>query len=203
MSGLTDHRLERTIFFSDAVIAIAITLLIIEVHIPVLPSDKWSIGMEALQHLLPSFFGVILSFLVIGRFWLGHSTALGSMHSYDPRLFRVNLYFLLMIVIMPFATGFLSANLGMTVPAAFYNLVLMLTALANIAVIMVATDPKSGHSAHDPDEARVLRRRALLVLAATALCLMLAFVVPPLSQAPILIALLADRVRNLIPRAAS
>lgn len=203
MSGAMDHRLERLIFFSDAVMAIAITLLIIEVHIPVLASDDLTIGANALLHLLPSFFGVILSFLVIGRFWLGHSTALGSMSSYDPRLFRVNLYFLLMIIIMPFATGFLSANLGKTVPAAFYNITLMLTALANIAVIMVATDAKSGHSAHDADEAALLRRRAMIVLGATMLCVMLAFVEPQLSQAPILLTMVADRILTIKRRMAT
>lgn len=193
MSAMVEHRLERLIFFSDAVIAIAITLMIIDVHVPVLATGDINAGVRALTNLLPSFFGFILSFLVIGRFWLAHNLALGGMRSYDPRLFRANLYFLLMIVIMPFATSFLSTNLGMQVPALFYNVTLTLTALANFAIVWIATDVKSGHSAHSEVEARSLRRRAGVVVAVATACIPLALVSPQFSQMPMALILVAGR----------
>jgi uncharacterized membrane protein len=196
MAAMTDHRLERTIFFSDAVIAIAITLMIIEIHVPHVPRGDVNGAIAALVALLPSFFGFVVSFLVIGRFWLGHSVALASMSSYDPRLFRTNLYFLMMVVIMPFSTGFMSANLGEIVPSVFYNSTLTLTAAANYFVMRIATDTKSGHSEHDAASAQSLRRRSLIVLVAAAACIPLAIFVPDYSQMPMLLILFGDRFLN-------
>jgi uncharacterized membrane protein len=194
MSALSDHRLERTIFFSDAVIAIAITLLIIEIHVPHLPSDSVAAGLAALEELLPSFLGFALSFLVIGRFWLGHSAALASMKSYDPRLFRPNLYFLMMIALMPFATGFWAANVGKVVPTIFYNSILTLTAIANFFVMRIATDVNSGYSQIDAVNAHAFRIRSLAVVAAACLCVVIALVIEPaISQLPMVLLLLGDR----------
>jgi uncharacterized membrane protein len=193
MSLSTDHRLDRTVFFSDAVIAIAITLLIIEIHVPHVPGNDVNEGIAALVKLAPSFFGFVLSFLVIGRFWLGHSAALASMVSYDPRLFRANLYFLMMIALMPFATAFLSQNLGQIVPAVFYNAVLTLTAGANFLVMRIATDIKSGHSNLDGAGATLYRARSLIVLAAATLSVLLALVTPSFSQIPMALILFGNR----------
>ncbi len=193
MSAMKDHRLERLIFFSDAVIAIAITLLIIELHAPHLPRGDIAAGLRQLQDMLPSFFGFLVSFLVIGRFWQGHSAALGSMTGMDPRLFRPNLYFLMMIVIMPFSTALLSANLGEVVAATFYNVTLALTALANMVIVRIATDPTSGHSSHDPIERSALLLRSRVVAVAALICIAVGLVAPGISQAPMVALLFADR----------
>ena len=191
---MKDHRLERLIFFSDAVIAIAITLLIIEIHAPRLPHGDVAGALQMLRELLPAFFGFAISFMVIGRFWLGHSAAMGGMIRIDERLFRPNLYFLMMIVVMPFSTAFLSENLGELVAVAFYNATLTLTALASLAVVMIATDPDSGCSAHDPAERADLRRRSQIVVGAAAACVALGLVRPDLGQLPMIALLLGDRL---------
>ena len=181
-SGGPDHRLERLIFFSDAVIAIAITLLIIEIHPPHLHSDHD--GWTALGALWPSFFGFALSFAVIGRFWVGHHTAMSNMSTYDPRLLLPNLAFLMAIAFMPFATAFLSANLGMQVPAIFYNATLAVLAAFNARVIFVATDPSHRHRGNDvTTTARLIRARSLAAIIAALLAVALAFVAPAISQA--------------------
>jgi uncharacterized membrane protein len=165
----TDHPLERLVFFSDAVFAIAITLLVIEIEIPHLNGDTTT-AINALLHLTPSFFGFVLSFLVVGRFWIGHHNAFTMIDHYDGRLAWPNMLLLMMIALMPFATAFLSANLGQFVPTLFYNLVLLVTACLSRWVIGLATGPEMLRADADPAVIEMLRSRGIGVVlgAATA-----------------------------------
>jgi uncharacterized membrane protein len=165
----TDHPLERLVFFSDAVFAIAITLLVIEIEIPHLDGHTVA-AVNALLHLTPSFFGFVLSFLVIGRFWIGHHNAFTMIDHYDGRLAWPNMLLLMLIALMPFATAFMSANLGQLVPTLFYNLVLLATACLSRWVIGVATGPELRRADADPAVITMLRSRGVGVIlgAATA-----------------------------------
>lgn len=133
-----DHHLERLIFFSDAVFAIAITLLVIEIHVPHIEHGGVSAALDALRELGPSFFGFVLSFLVIGMFWMGHHGALGRVEAFHPKLLWPNLLLLMAIAFMPFSTAFMAANSNQLVPTAFYNLALMVTALLAWNVMRLA-----------------------------------------------------------------
>lgn len=129
----TDHQLERLVFFSDAVFAIAITLLVIEIHVPTLPVGSTdAAAWHELAQLGPSLFAFVLSFLVIGRFWMGHHRVFGMIHRYDDSLAWPNLHYLLGIAFMPFATAFLGRNLGQFVPAMLYDLTMLACALLNL-----------------------------------------------------------------------
>lgn len=164
----TDHPLERLVFFSDAVFAIAITLLVIEIHIPHLEHGDDPAALRALLELLPSFFGFVLSFLVIGRFWIGHHNAFTLIDHYDGRLAWPNLLMLMSIALMPFATAFMSANLGQFVPTLFYNLTLLATALLSRWVIGIATSPALIRKDANPETVRVLRSRGFGVILGVA-----------------------------------
>ena len=125
-----DLALDRLVFFSDAVFAIAVTLLVLDIHIPNLPhlvsiEDSWS----AFFDLTPSFFAFALSFLVIGRFWMGHHERFRSLRHFHARLMWPNMIYLLAIAFMPFATAFLGQNLGHFVPELVYNLSMLVLAL--------------------------------------------------------------------------
>src|SRR3954465_14621546 len=91
----TDHALERLVFFSDAVFAIAITLLILEVHVPHLPRGSVDVAyIQALADLAPSFIGYIVSFWVIGMFWLGHHRAFSFANRQSAKMPPWNLFLL-------------------------------------------------------------------------------------------------------------
>lgn len=184
-----DALLERLIFFSDAVFAIAITLLIIEIHVPDLPADATPAAFgEALAHLIPSFFAFALSFLVIGLFWAGHHRMMGHATRFDLRLVWPNLLFLMTIAFMPFATAFMGANGDGFIPALFYNATLLASAVSFWwLTFRVARD---GASTNGPAEVR----RAALTIAAAALCVALAFVAPRSSQLGMLLTLLGPRL---------
>ena len=98
-------QLERLILFSDAVFAIAITLLIIEIKIPHFEGHptQQQLG-HALREKLPEFIGFIISFAVIGQFWTNHHRLFGYITGYTPGLLWLNLLILFWVVLMPFST---------------------------------------------------------------------------------------------------
>ena len=177
----TDHPLERLVFFSDAVFAIAITLLVIEIEIPHLDGNT-ATAWTALWHLAPSFFGFVLSFLVIGRFWIGHHNAFTMIDHYDGRLAWPNMLLLMLIALMPFATAFMSANLGQLVPTLFYNLVLLATACLSRWVIGIGTSPDLLRAGADPAVIALLRARGMGVVLGALTAVAVTFVSPQFSQ---------------------
>ena len=177
------HPLERLIFFSDAVFAIAITLLIIEVHPPNLgfrASDHDH--LVALANLTPSFVAFFISFFVIGAFWAGHHRAFSLARHWSPKLVMPNIVMLAAIVFMPFATAYMGMNMGQRVPTVLYDLVLLATGLLNIRLVRVATSPPVVDEQADPVVIARTRARGWGVTLGAALALVLAFYVPRLSQ---------------------
>jgi TMEM175 potassium channel family protein len=175
--------LERLIFFSDAVFAIAITLLIIEVRPPNLgfhASDHDH--LVALANLSSSFVAFFISFFVIGAFWAGHHRAFALSRHWSPSLMMPNILMLAAIVFMPFSTAYMGLNMGQRVPTILYDAVLMTTGFLNIRLVRVATSPPVVDEAADPLVIARTRARGWGVTLGAALALILAFFVPRLSQ---------------------
>ena len=179
---VTDHPLERLVFFSDAVFAIAITLLVIEIEVPKIGEGGSSLYWQALWELAPSFFGFVLSFLVIGRFWMGHHNAFGLIDHYDSKLAWPNLLLLMAIAFMPFSTAFMAQNLGYFVPTLVYNLTLLVTALFNRWVIRLGTSAPLVRSSADPAAILLFRARSDAVTLASLCAVLATFYWPGLSQ---------------------
>jgi uncharacterized membrane protein len=98
--------LERLVFFSDAVFAIAITLLVIDLRLPDLgahPSDAELFA--ATGHLLPRIFAYVLSFSIIGLYWIGHWRRFQYIERVNERLIGLNLVLLGLIAFIPFPTA--------------------------------------------------------------------------------------------------
>jgi uncharacterized membrane protein len=96
---------ERTVFFSDAVMAIAMTLLVLEIHIPNVAAAE--IG-AALAEDLPVFGAYALSFAIIGINWITHHRKFTVIRRYDATLQWINLGFLFFVALLPVSTSALS-----------------------------------------------------------------------------------------------
>ena len=176
--GKTDHPLERLVFFSDAVFAIAITLLVIEIHPPHLEADGARPTLEALTRLIPNFIGFVISFAVIGAFWSGHHRAFSLAGRIGPGIVVWNLMLLGAIAFMPFVTGFMSANYGKVGPAAVYWGWMLLTASLNLRVNRLATGPAMRADGVSAAAAEEVPRRSIAVLLATLSALAVSLFAP-------------------------
>ena len=102
----TSSELERIVFFSDAVMAIAVTLLAVELRPPdVEPSQL----LQALAQLVPMFASFALSFLIIASFWVMHHMTFSFIQDYDYKLVWLNILFLMFIALTPFASALLGS----------------------------------------------------------------------------------------------
>ncbi|HST36722.1 MAG TPA: TMEM175 family protein [Allosphingosinicella sp.] len=176
----TDHALERLVFFSDAVFAIAITLLVIEIHAPHFEEGATTgEALQALARLAPNFTGFLISFAVIGAFWSGHHRAFSLAARYDSRVVFWNLCLLGTIAFMPFVTAFMSSNFGMRLPAACYWGWMVLTALFNLRVNSIATGEHMLGADVPAERAGDVRRRSRGVLLAALSALGVSLLYPP------------------------
>lgn len=173
-----EHRLERLIFFSDAVFAIAITLLVIEIHPPHLhagaPVGEW---LQALATLSPALTGFVVSFFVIGAFWTGHHRAFALARHWDERVVGRNLLVLFTIAAMPFFTALSSSNPTARLPVMLYCSWLLFAGFANVRLQRLVTTPPVA----DPETAAAgtaLRRRGFAVVAGAATALLLCAILP-------------------------
>ena len=185
--GNDGSRLERLIFFSDALFAISITLLVLDIDVPHLPrgADSLDYG-KALLGLVPSAMAFVLSFVVVGAFWSAHHRLFGDVRRFDSRLMWPNLLFLMSIALMPFATAFLGSNAKTLVPALVYNLNLLVCSILFWWVARRAIAFGGGEPAERED------RRTLVTIGAAAVCVALAFVTPKFSQIAMLLVIFGD-----------
>jgi len=124
-----DFELERISLFSDAVFAIAITLLIIEVKWPEIPENAKGFQWSQAWPTVFSFIVFAMSFFFIGRFWQVHMRLFRLVQRYDEGLIHRNLLFLFFIVTFPFSATGLFGHLRNDFPVPLYvymgNLVLV------------------------------------------------------------------------------
>ncbi|MBV8682213.1 MAG: DUF1211 domain-containing protein [Caulobacteraceae bacterium] len=130
------RQFERVVFFSDAVFAIAITLLVLTLKAPV-----GAHGEPRLDLVIPNILGFLLSFYVIGIFWQGHHTLFGLLEREDQTLRRTNLVLLSTIVFLPFPTSVLSEFPNSTTTIVFYAASAATVGLAQAGLILAARRP--------------------------------------------------------------
>src|SRR5215204_2245284 len=118
---MTKGRLEA---FSDGVIAIIITIMVLELKVP------HGTTVAALQPLLPIFLNYILSFVYIGIYWNNHHHLLHATQRVSAAILWANLHLLFWLSLIPFATGWMGENHFAKLPTAAYGVVLLMSAIA-------------------------------------------------------------------------
>jgi uncharacterized membrane protein len=184
-----EFQVERVVVFSDAVFAIAITLLIIDIKVPELN------GIAITEHnflkelfaLLPKFLGFLISFFLIGLYWHIHHRMFGYVINYNGKLIWLNLLFLFSIVLMPFSTAVYSEYsapkyFNLLSPYAVYVFNICLTGFLNYLMWSFIGNPKNELTEDFPSggflhEAKV---RSLLIPVMFILSLLTATFVNPI-----------------------
>src|SRR6187549_441784 len=118
---MNKNRLEA---FSDGVLAIIITIMVLELKIP--HGDD----LASLRPLIPVFLSYLLSFVYIGIYWNNHHHMLHATQSVSGGMLWANLHLLFWLSLVPFATGWMGENHFAPTPAALYGVVLLMAAIA-------------------------------------------------------------------------
>jgi uncharacterized membrane protein len=127
-----EFQIERMILFTDAVFAIAITLLVIEIKAPEIHHNFTQQQIQAqLASLVPKFIGFLVSFFVIAIYWRSHHRLFSFIKDYDDKLIWLNFLFLFTIILMPFSSAYYSENTDFNLPFYFYCCNVAATGLAN------------------------------------------------------------------------
>src|SRR5580693_7121654 len=122
------NRLEA---FSDGVIAIIITIMVLELKVPQ-PTEQVPnpTGLADLKPLLPVFLSYVLSFIYLGIYWNNHHHMFHSTRRVSGGILWANLHLLFWLSLFPFATGWMGENHLAPTPTAIYGVVLLLAAIA-------------------------------------------------------------------------
>ncbi len=123
-SGLGHFGKGRLEAFSDGVIAIIITIMVLELKVP------HGIDVETLYKLLPIFLGYVLSFIFVAIYWNNHHHLMHAAHHVTSSVMWANLHLLFWLSLIPFATGFMAENHYATVTVVLYGIVLVMCAIA-------------------------------------------------------------------------
>jgi uncharacterized membrane protein len=118
---MTKGRLEA---FSDGVIAVIITVMVLEMKVP------HSVEAQALVPVIPIFLTYVLSFVFTGIYWTNHHHLFHAVHRIDGAVLWANLHLLFWLSLVPFVTGWMGENHFEALPTAAYGAVLLGAALA-------------------------------------------------------------------------
>jgi uncharacterized membrane protein len=175
---MSTNRLEA---FSDGVFAIAITLLVLDIHVP--EPGSGSLGHELLAQW-PSYAAYVISFITIGIIWINHHAAFSRLRAVDQSILIWNLLLLMSVGVLPFTTSLMATYLkessGEGLAAAVYGGSFLLMGgvfvMANRQILF--RRPRLLKEPIDPEAARTILRYAALGQIPYAVAVVLAFVSP-------------------------
>ncbi len=167
---MSKNRMEA---FSDGVLAIIITIMVLELAVP------HEANIAALRPMIPVFLSYVLSFVFVGIYWNNHHHLMQATRRVDGKVLWANLHLLFWLSLIPFVTGWMGENNFATWPVALYGTVLLFAAIAYFILSRTLL------SIHEQDSvlATALGRdlKAKLSLVIYILAIPLAFLTPWLS----------------------
>lgn len=161
--------------FSDGVMAIIITIMVLELHVP--EGADWA----ALRELTPTFLSYVLSFIFIGIYWNNHHHLWQAAKQVNGSVLWANLHLLFWLSLVPFVTGWMGANDFAQLPVALYGAVLWMSGLAYYILTRTLITLHGRDSLIATALGNKVKERASLV--AYALAILLSFVNPSFSMA--------------------
>jgi TMEM175 potassium channel family protein len=135
--ALDERLLNRLIFFTDAVFAIVLTLMVLDLKPPAF--DRPLGNAAAMRSMASHFFALAMSFVVISIFWMAHLTTTRQMRRFDWPSAVANLAFLFPVCLLPFATAWWGRDLASPFPWGMYCGTMVFTSLANVALVLVVS----------------------------------------------------------------
>jgi uncharacterized membrane protein len=165
------NRLEA---FSDGVIAIIITIMVLELKVP--EGVDWA----ALKPRLPVFFSYVLSFIYVGIYWNNHHHMFQSTRHVSGGILWANLHLLFWLSLFPFATAWVGENHFASVPTATYGMILLLAAIAYVILQQCIIKKQGSHSILASAVGRDKKGKLSLALYCTSI--LLAFIEPRISN---------------------
>ena len=160
--------------FSDGVIAIIITIMVLELKVP--HGDD----VTALRELLPVLASYVVSFAYVGIYWNNHHHLLHACERINGAIMWANLHFLFWLSLVPFVTAWVGGHRDASLPTAFYGFVLLMAGVAYVVLErqMVAENGPQSMLA----EAIGIERKGVLSLVAYVAAIVLAFVSPRIAD---------------------
>ena len=125
------HNPDRVLFLSDGVVAIIMTLLVLEIHVPELHNGQTLV--EALESIRPSFIAFIISFVVVAIAWAGHRDLFTVIRRTDRALVWLNLIYLCPLCLVPFGAALIARYPSEAVALRLYGFLLVVIAATRIA----------------------------------------------------------------------
>ena len=172
----------RVISFSDAVFSIAITLLVLDVVAPTYKELKTGDSLLILENRIPSFIGLIISFIVISLYWVGHMRIMKYASTINKKVLRYNILLLFFIVLLPFSTAFYVRGFMLKGPFAFYCFNLSAIGFFNFLLNAYIPKKEKGLTGITPVLASYFKYRAFIAFIVWVLAGLLAFVLPMVSR---------------------
>ena len=158
------HNPERVLFLSDGVVAIIMTLLVLEIHVPELHNGQTLV--QALESIRPSFVAFLISFVVVAIAWAGHRDLFTVIRRTDRALVWLNLIYLFPLCLVPFGAALIARYPSEAVSLRLYGFLLVLIAATRIAIWVYATG--QSHLLYERPDTRFRRAGVLVVIAPTA-----------------------------------
>ena len=168
---MTKHRLEA---FSDGVIAIIITIMVLELKTP------HGTSLKDLEPLWPVFLSYVLSFIMIGIYWGNHHHLLHTVSHVNSRMIWANLHLLFWLSLIPFATAWMGENQFQAVTVAVYAALLNLCGIAYTILLKII---EHSHPDHEALQAPLRKQggKGLISMTAYSLAIFAAFIHPLVS----------------------